>query len=79
LLRRASTRLQGLGVQFDPQCPPRQLARLVLQQLGSQPAFAQAMHDWLLRLEAQRYAPPRAQPLKLQTLARELQRLPRPT
>jgi transglutaminase-like putative cysteine protease len=79
LLRRASTRLQGLGVQFDPQTPPRQLARLTLQQLGAQPAFAQAMHDWLLRLEAQRYAPPAAQPLKLQTLARELQRLPRPT
>jgi hypothetical protein len=79
LLRRASSRLQGLGVQFDPQTPPRQLARLTLQQLGAQPAFAQAMHDWLLRLEAQRYAPPAAQPLKLQTLARELQRLPRPT
>ena len=79
LLRRASSRLQGLGVQFDPQTPPRQLARLTLQQLGAQPAVAQAMHDWLLRLEAQRYAPPAAQPLKLQTLARELQRLPRPT
>lgn len=79
LLRRAATRLQGMGVKFEPQCPPRQLALLTLQQLGSQPAFAQAMHDWLLRLEAQRYAPPQAQTPKLHTLARELQRLPHPT
>jgi len=79
LLRRASARLQGMGVRFEPQCPPRQLALLTLQQLGSQPAFAQAMHDWLLRLETQRYAPPQAQTPKLKTLAQELQRLPRPT
>jgi hypothetical protein len=79
LLQRARRQLQRRGLHFEPQSPPRQLAALTLQQLGTQPAFAQAMHDWLLRLEAQRYAPPASHLLKLRTLARELQRLPRAT
>ena len=79
LLQRARLQLKRQGLQFQPQCPPRQLAALTLQQLGTQPAFAKAMHDWLLRLEAQRYAPPASHLLKLRTLTRELQRLPRTT
>lgn len=55
LLRRARQRLGHLGVASDERTPPRELARRVKVQLGDSPV-TQALADWLLRLEAQRYA-----------------------
>ena len=78
LLQQAAAQLRKQGVRFAAQCPPRQLAQHTLQQLGADQPFAQAMHHWLLRLEAQRYAPSTVRPVTLRTLARELQKLPRP-
>ena len=78
LLQQAAAQLRKQGVRFAAQCPPRQLAQHTIQQLGADQPFAQAMHHWLLRLEAQRYAPSPVRPVTLRTLARELQRLPRP-
>ena len=54
------------------------MARLTLAQFGDSNAFALAMHGWLLRLEAQRYAPPTAARERLVTLGRDLQRIPLP-
>ena len=41
--------MAAAGVQFDPQTPPRQLARLTLQQLG---AFDLKTSSWLKTPEA---------------------------
>lgn len=79
LLARATERLTKRGVRLPPQCTPREMARLTLAQLGDSNAFALAMGDWLLRLEAQRYAPPTAACERLVTLSRDLQRIPQPT
>ena len=72
LLRRAHRRLQRQGLQASAQLPPRSLAQRVQQHWGDTP-FAQALSDWLLRLEAQRYA--RGSPLTLATLQAEFQQL----
>ncbi len=53
LLERAQRRLQKAGVAVAPTMPPRQLARAAHATLGDR---AQAVADWLLRLEALRYA-----------------------
>jgi hypothetical protein len=79
LLARATERLAKRGVRLPPQCTPRDMARLTLAQLGDSNAYALAMRDWLLRLEAQRYAPPTAACERLVTLSRDLQRIPQPT
>ena len=79
LLARAAARLAKRGVPLPPQCTPREMARLTLAQLGDSNAFALAMRDWLLRLEAQRYAPTRGARERLVTLGRDLQRIPQPT
>ncbi len=55
LLRRARQRLGRLGVASDERTPPRELARRVAAQCGDGPG-TRAVTDWLLRLEAQRYA-----------------------
>jgi len=55
LLRRARRRVSDLGVASDERTPPRELARRMTAQLGDSPA-TRAVADWLLRLEAQRYA-----------------------
>ena len=78
LLARATERLSKRGVWLPPQCTPREMARLTLAQFGDSNAFALAMHGWLLRLEAQRYAPPTAARERLVTLGRDLQRIPLP-
>ena len=78
LLARATERLSKRGVWLPPQCTPREMARLTLAQFGDNNAFALAMHGWLLRLEAQRYAPPTAARERLVTLGRDLQRIPLP-
>ncbi len=58
LLERARKKLAASGLPVPPQAPPRELARRVAQHFGpSAPAQAQALQDWLLRLEQQRYAP----------------------
>lgn len=53
LLHAARKRLAAAGVASHAGTPPRELARLARAQLGD---AAQALHDWLLQLEAQRYA-----------------------
>jgi protein-glutamine gamma-glutamyltransferase len=76
LLHRARKRLAAAGLTSEAATPPRTLAKAVRAQFGD---AAQGFHDWLLRLEAQRYAkiddtaltPP------LATLRSEFKRLPR--
>jgi len=72
LLQRTRKRLTALGLNGHNQLPPRSLANRVQQHWGETP-FAQALSEWLLRLEAQRYA--RSSPLTLATLQREHQQL----
>jgi hypothetical protein len=70
LLRQARLRLHKAGLELPDAAPPRQMAQLATARFG--PA-AQAAHDWLLKLEAQRYA--RASPQALGTLRAEFRRL----
>lgn len=57
LLARARKRLDKAGIPSTPATSPRQLAQEVLARYGQQPdSTAQALADWLLRLEQQRYA-----------------------
>ncbi|MES2954998.1 MAG: DUF3488 and transglutaminase-like domain-containing protein [Pseudomonadota bacterium] len=53
LLGRARRQLSRAGLASSPASSPRQLALQVLEQQGKQ---GQAIHDWLMQLEAQRYA-----------------------
>ena len=53
LLARARQRLARAGMESSPATSPRQLALQVQQQYG---ARGQALHDWLMQLERQRYA-----------------------
>ena len=53
LLGRARKRLAQAGIESTPATSPRQLASQVLQKYGDQ---GQALHDWLMQLELQRYA-----------------------
>lgn len=79
LLERARERLRAGGLAIPPQAAPRQLADLLVQlpAFAARPPQAAALRDWLLRLEAQRYA--RAPATQLAALQREYQRLPWPT
>jgi transglutaminase-like putative cysteine protease len=72
LLQRTRKRLTALGLSGHNQLPPRGLANRVQQHWGDTP-FVHGLSDWLLRLEAQRYA--RSSPLTLATLQREYQQL----
>jgi transglutaminase-like putative cysteine protease len=72
LLQRTRKRLTALGLSGHDRLPPRSLAQRVQQHWGDTP-FAQGLSDWLLRLEAQRYA--RSSPLTLATLQHEYQQL----
>jgi hypothetical protein len=76
LLRRARKRLRALGLDSSERTPPRELAHGLRAQFHADPA-AQALVDWLLRLEAQRYAP--HSPLTLAELRRDYRRLAWPT
>ncbi len=73
LLGRVRERLAQAGVPLAPSAGPRQMAAAVTARFG---ARAQPLADWLLRLEAQRYARTAAVPLP--TLQREMTRLPWP-
>ena len=53
LFGRARKRLAQAGIESTPATSPRQLASQVLQKYGDQ---GQALHDWLMQLERQRYA-----------------------
>ncbi len=74
LLHRARQGLRSRGLQLSDSSPPRQLALLVRLRFAEQ---GQALHDWLLRLEAQRYA--RRALGDLKTLRREFRRLSWPS
>jgi transglutaminase-like putative cysteine protease len=73
LLARVRQRLVQAGVPLAATSGPRQMAAAVTNRFGTP---AQPLADWLLRLEAQRYA--RAAPTPLPALQRELNRLPWP-
>lgn len=53
LLGQARRRLRRAGLELPDAAPPRQMARRVEERFG---AAGRPAHDWLLRLEAQRYA-----------------------
>jgi len=71
LLAQARKRLRKAGLDLPDAVPPRQMALRVAERFG--PA-GQAVGDWLLRLEAQRYARG-ATAGDLSLLRRELSRL----
>ncbi|KQP35915.1 transglutaminase [Pseudorhodoferax sp. Leaf274] len=79
LLHQARERLRAAGLAVPPQAAPRQLALLLVQlpAAAAGPQQLAPLRDWLLRLEAQRYA--RGPALELATLRREYRRLPWPT
>jgi transglutaminase-like putative cysteine protease len=70
LLGQARARLAKAGLQLSDTAPPRQMAAQAEARFG--PA-AQAVREWLLKLEAQRYAP--ASPASLAALRAEFRRL----
>jgi hypothetical protein len=70
LLGRARRRLRRAGLEIGRATPPRQIANLVTTRFGQD---ARPLADWLLRLEAQRYAPTPA--ASLATLRREFQQI----
>lgn len=74
LLGQARARLAKAGLQLPDTAPPRQMAQAADARFG--PA-AQAVRDWLLKLEAQRYAP--ATPESLSTLRSEFRHLAWPS
>jgi len=74
LLGRARARLAKAGLQLPDSAPPRQMAQAADARFG--PA-AQAVRDWLLKLEAQRYAP--ASPQSLSALRGEFRRIAWPS
>ncbi len=76
LLAQAQARLQRMGIAHDPGTPPRALAQRLL--LSGQDPHRLAIHDWLLRLEALRYArneTPDSKPTGLRQLRREFKHL----
>ncbi|OYU44339.1 MAG: transglutaminase, partial [Burkholderiales bacterium PBB4] len=77
LLHRAQRRLAKAGLTVPANTPPRQMAAL-LEQRGNAPA---ALSEWLLKLEAWRYAPSQTAHTKtaFQQLQRSFRHLPWPT
>lgn len=74
LLGRARKRLRSAGLEVGPTMPPRQIATLVTAKFGPN---ARGLADWLLKLEALRYA--RSRTGSLHALRREFQQLSWPT
>src|SRR5690606_31033648 len=70
LLTRARKRLEGAGLALGQAVPPRQIATLVTARFGED---GRPLADWLLRLEALRYA--RRPQEDLRALRREFQAL----
>ncbi|MCT9809714.1 DUF3488 and transglutaminase-like domain-containing protein [Acidovorax sp. Be4] len=78
LLEQARHRLQQAGLALPAHAPPRTMASCASAQWGPDAA---ALHDWLLRLEHQRYAPhpaPAHQAQRLSQLRRDFKALPWP-
>jgi len=75
LLDAVVKRLQRVGIPLAPNSPPRTLAEQLLQHYGAENNNITAIRNWLLRLEALRYAPPDAGRERLRTLQRELKQL----
>ncbi len=78
LLQRARTRLHKLGLESADNTPPRELALRVQHRWNNDNADAGAaarLAQWLLRLEAQRYARPGSGDATLTSLQREFQQL----
>jgi transglutaminase-like putative cysteine protease len=75
LLRAARERLQKAGIPLSPNSPPRLMAQQLKRKLGPDHPGAKTLHDWLLRLESQRYAPSGAQSERLGTLEREFKQM----
>ena len=78
LLHQAGTRLKRMGVAVPATAPPRSIATQLGQHadLATSP-ITPALVDWLLRLEAWRYAP-HHQRVNLSALRREFNQLPWP-
>jgi protein-glutamine gamma-glutamyltransferase len=77
LLLAARKRLSTAGVHSDDATPPRELAQRARTRWGTtHTEAAQALHDWLLRLETLRYAPPSSQAATLATLRAQFAQLP---
>ena len=74
LLATATRYLEQTGLSVRPNSPPRRLAEQLNQQLGSPDPRLMALQSWLLRLEAQRYAPGKRQREGIATLRAEFQR-----
>ena len=74
LLLRVRKRLSLAGLELPPAAPPRQIAQLVTGRFGDR---AQALADWLLKLEMQRYA--RTPGASLPALQREFKQLAWPS
>ncbi len=70
LLHQAQAALRARGIGLSESSPPRQMAMLALERFGDS---ARALHDWLLRLEALRYA--RQAQGELRALRREFRQL----
>lgn len=77
LLARARKRLAQRGIDSTAATSPRQLARQVLAKYGGgSDSAAQALHDWLLALELQRYADSSARrPIALRRLTQQFSQL----
>jgi len=78
LLERATRKLVAAGWPVAPSSPPRALARMVRQHWGQDDARASTLCNWLLRLEATRYAPAGPGGPTLPALRREFNQLPWP-
>ena len=77
LLHAARKSLSKAGIASDDATPPRELAQRARAHWGATHAdAAQALHDWLLRLETLRYAPPSSQAATLATLRAQFAQLP---
>ena len=76
LLHRARQRLLAAGIVANDSTPPRALAQRLQAQSTSDPRAA-ALIDWLMRLEALRYAP--QTPGSLRSLQREFRQLDWPS
>jgi transglutaminase-like putative cysteine protease len=74
LLAGATRYLEQTGLTVVPNSPPRRLAEQLSQQRGSTDPALVALQSWLLRLEAQRYAPGKQQREGIATLRAEFQR-----
>lgn len=72
LLYKARKTLAVAGLPSHDATPPRELATKVRSQWGD---AAQSLHDWLLRLEALRYAPPDRVNASLATLRQQFRQL----